>query len=137
MTSLTKILLIDDEEATNFYHKHIISEIGVAEKIECFENGTDAINYLLKNNEDNDRTLIFLDLNMPGISGWEFMEIFGNLKSITDFRNTKLYILTTSVHDDDEFKALEDMSINGFINKPLTQASVEDIIEKHFKADQV
>lgn len=128
------ILLIDDDKSTNFLHKIIIEETGVSEKVEAVQTGQEALDYLERKKEGvyPRPDLIFLDINMPGMNGWEFLEEYEKLDD-----NIKgeimIMMLTTSINPDDEEKAKNTKFINGFLNKPLTTEALEKIIDDHFQ----
>ena len=128
------ILLIDDDKSTNFLHKIIIEETGVSEKVEAVQSGQEALDYLERKKEGvyPKPDLIFLDINMPGMNGWEFLEEYEKLDD-----NIKgeimIMMLTTSINPDDEEKAKKTKFINGFLNKPLTTEALEKIIDDHFQ----
>ena len=128
------ILLIDDDKSTNFLHKIIIEETGVSEKVEAVQSGQEALDYLERKKEGvyPRPDLIFLDINMPGMNGWEFLEEYEKLDD-----NIKgeimIMMLTTSINPDDEEKAKNTKFINGFLNKPLTTEALEKIIDDHFQ----
>ena len=75
------IMLIDDDPATNFYHRIILRDGGWAQKIVEVKNGEEALQYLQTPfGIDNPRpSLIFLDINMPRMNGWEFLEAYKKL----------------------------------------------------------
>lgn len=128
------ILLIDDDKSTNFLHKIIIEETGVSEKVEAVQSGQEALDYLERKKEGlyPRPDLIFLDINMPGMNGWEFLEEYEKLDD-----NIKgeimIMMLTTSINPDDEEKAKNTKFINEFLNKPLTTEALEKIIDDHFQ----
>ena len=128
------ILLIDDDKSTNFLHKIIIEETGVSEKVEAVQTGQEALDYLERKKEGvyPRPDLIFLDINMPGMNGWEFLEEYekldDNLKG-----EIMIMMLTTSINPYDEEKAKNTKFINGFLNKPLTTEALEKIIDDHFQ----
>ena len=130
---LNCILLIDDDEATNFIHKRVIKEADCAEKVVAVHNGYEGLNYL-KSKEDGEHPrpdLIFLDVNMPGIDGWEFLEAYDDLKSEQKGRII-IVMLTTSLNPDDRERAANIETINSFKNKPLTVAMLSELINTYF-----
>lgn len=74
------VLLIDDNPGGNFFHKRLIKKIGKVKGIVSVESGLEALNYLKGHNKHQQQqvNLIFLDINMPSMSGWEFMEEYEN-----------------------------------------------------------
>lgn len=131
-TKLNCILLIDDDKATNVYNSAIVRQAEVAEAIEVCESGESAIEYLtsVMNGSHPQPALIFLDVNMPGMNGWEFLEQYHKL---TEDQKGKVvvFMLTTSLDPDDERKSTQ-MGAKGFIRKPLTPELVREIAQEHF-----
>ncbi len=132
---LNCVLLIDDDEPTNFINKFIIEQSGLTNKVHVAQSGKEALHLLLSKHNDNVvfpcPDLIFLDINMPAMDGWEFLEQYRMLSSIQKGKII-IVMLTTSLNPDDELKAKEFTEIAAFRNKPLTQQILESVIEKHF-----
>ena len=123
MHKLDTILLVDDDFTTNYLHKKIISKSEIDSPIEVGNNGKEGIDKLLALNEtindNNALVLIFLDLNMPIMDGWHFLEIFEEIKSTLNF-NTNLYIVSSSINPDDEARAKNNIHVLDYFPKPLT-----------------
>ena len=117
------ILLIDDDFTTNYLHKKIISKSEIDLPIEVANNGKEGIDKLLALNKTiNDKdtlVLIFLDINMPVMDGWGFLEIFNEIKSTLNF-GTNLFIVSSSINPDDEDRAKNDPEVLDYFPKPLT-----------------
>lgn len=77
--------------------------------------------------------LIFLDLNMPGLTGWDFIDEYKKLKNRRSL-NSVIVVLTASVNPDDGKKASRISEVAEFRNKPLTDAMVDEIVQKYFVA---
>ena len=133
MKKLSCILLIDDDAPTNFYNRKIIEQQACTEHVEvCInaKNGLELLKSKFKDGLPPQPELIFLDLNMPGMDGWEFLDAYEELPS-PQKGNVVVVMLTTSVNPDDEKKALE-KGIKGFTIKPLTEAILTKLIEENF-----
>ena len=133
---LNCIMLVDDDEANNFLNKRILGKMDCAEHIEVAENGLKAIE-LLKEAIEMEQCLpklIFLDLNMPIMDGWEFLEEFNKL-GYSLKKMTKIIILTTSLNPDDRTRAESLTEIIGYLNKPLRSVFVEPLLKEHFNID--
>lgn len=132
-TQLNTIVLIDDDEATNFIHRRIIKLSGCTEKIVVFQDAKKALSYL-KTSENGSfpaPDLIFLDINMPGMNGWEFMQVYAELPE-EQRGKVVVMMLTTSLNPDDRMKAESIADITGFLSKPLTKEVLMGIVEERF-----
>jgi CheY-like chemotaxis protein len=130
------VLVIDDDEPTNFFTNIILEESGHVNHIKTVQSGVEALRYLLKSEETPGDPeaypkpdLILLDINMPAMNGWEFLTEYRNLK-IED--KVIVVMLTTSLIPEDKLKAEETPEISGFENKPLTVEKLTGILRKHF-----
>ncbi len=131
---LNCVLLVDDDDGTNFINRKIIEKAGVAEYIHTSLNGKEAIEYLSKVSNEGiypQPDLILMDINMPVMDGWEFVEVYENLK-IGQKGKIIIVMLTTSLNPDDKKKADHYKEISDFEFKPLTLKKLEKIINKHF-----
>ncbi|MEQ9403357.1 MAG: response regulator [Cyclobacteriaceae bacterium] len=130
---LNCVLLVDDDESTNFLHELIIKQAGVTEKVIAEQSGASALEYLRSKSDGAypQPDLIFLDINMPGMNGWEFLEEY---KKLDKGQQGKFVVvmLTTSLHPEDEEKAQGMAEIDDFKNKPLTVDMLHEVIEKNF-----
>ncbi|HEV8082994.1 MAG TPA: response regulator [Chitinophagaceae bacterium] len=131
-------MLIDDDEPTNFLSQMIIEEAGCSEFIQVADSGEKAIDYLLNSQKfgynDPDYPwpdLIFLDINMPAMNGWEFLEKYKELRREHD-SNTIIIMLTTSLNPDDKNKANDISDVTDFKHKPLTEEIVKEVLQKYF-----
>ena len=130
---LNTILLIDDDEATNFIHDMVIKQADVTQNIVAVQSGKDALSFLTQKQEGQHRKpeLIFLDINMPGMNGWEFLEEY---KKLDDEQKGGIVnvMLTTSLKPDDEAKAKSIESVKTFLHKPLSIEMIHRVIREHF-----
>ncbi len=129
-------MLIDDDDATNFIHQIIINKSNIAEQIVTALNGKQAIEFLTKNGEDANTentlpSLIFLDINMPVMDGWGFIEAYKEL-SESIRKEIVIVMLTTSYDPDDKEKAKRIPEISEFEKKPLTFDMLNQLMEKYF-----
>jgi len=122
-------MLIDDNEDDNFYHKMIIREVDLADQVEVAETGFEALNIL--KSEIHTPELIFLDINMPAMNGWEFLEEY---KKLNDGQKAEIIIimLTTSLNPLDKKRAEQIPEISGFETKPLTPEMLKRIFDQFF-----
>jgi CheY-like chemotaxis protein len=127
-TPLNCILLIDDDEPTNFLNRLTLEQTGCSQSIHVAQSGEEALEFL-RNTQRPD--LIFLDVNMPAMDGWEFLERYRSLPSDRK-ADVVLIMLTTSLNPDDELRTRAIPEVSGFENKPLSQQRVEQLLEKYF-----
>jgi CheY-like chemotaxis protein len=129
---LARILLVDDNEADNYLHKLIITETGVAESVVDMLDGEAALEYLKSNPEDQAPDLIFLDINMPRMNGWEFIEAYEQLPLVKKSAIV-IIMLTTPVFGKDRERAEKMPHFSGFLNKPLAEEDLLEVVRKHFQ----
>ncbi|EKR74375.1 response regulator [Leptospira noguchii] len=127
------ILLIDDNQDDNFFHERVIYKGNYAEKVIAKQSGQEALLFL-KNKSKNIEpfpNLIFLDINMPGMNGWEFLEEYKKLDQELQ-TSTLIIMLTTSDNPDDKNKFSQFGSSSDFKTKPLTNTMIDEILERYF-----
>jgi len=130
MRKLKCIMLIDDNPHDNFFHERVIKKCNAAEVVVVKQSGKSALEYLRSNGGDEQPhpTLIFLDVNMPGMNGWEFLEEYQHEPAI--FKSTVIVvILSTSENPDDQAEALRRNA--DFITKPLTPETLEGVMTRY------
>lgn len=134
------VLLIDDDEPTNYLNVRVLRKVDCANQIRAVQTAKEALDSLNPQEKGKDSSnpcsqpdLIFLDINMPGLSGWDFLEAYRRLR-IPKEEKAVIVMLTSSPNPDDRIRALSMEDVAEFMSKPLTVKTVEGILEKHFKA---
>lgn len=131
---LSCIMLVDDNPDDNFFHEREIkksnSEIVVIKK----NTAMAALDYLKTNKHEAFKLpdLILLDINMPGMNGWEFLKEY-NLLAKELQSKVVIIMLTTSENSDDIIKAKSENYVSDFITKPMTKEIMNKISKKYFK----
>jgi CheY-like chemotaxis protein len=123
------ILLVDDDEAVNYFNKKLIDKSELDGTIMSLYNGAEAIREVMTLNNtlsDDDLVVVFLDINMPILNGWGFLENFNTIKYALNFK-TEIYLLTSSVNPDEKKKAEENSLVKQYISKPLTVEKLNEI----------
>lgn len=123
------ILLVDDDEAVNYFNKKLIDKSELEGTIMSLYNGAEAIREVMTLNntlDDDDLVVVFLDINMPILNGWGFLENFNTIKYALNFK-TEIYLLTSSVNPDEKKKAEENSLVKQYISKPLTVEKLNEI----------
>ncbi len=129
---LNKVLCINDSDITLFILKRTLSKSNFSEKIVEKSDGQEALNYclgIIQNAEEIENTyprVIFLDLHMPVMNGWEFLEKFSN-EIWPFFKETKIVITSQSVDSDDSLRAKSYPFIFDFLNAPITTGYLEQL----------
>jgi len=112
--TINKILLIDDDAAANFLSKELLESLKVAKEVEVAENCIRALKLL---QQSNPADVIFLDIKMPGMDGFDFLE---KLKALMPGKKIKVFMLTSSVRPEDKLKAFAFKAVVDYFEKPLT-----------------
>ena len=125
MEKLKRILLIDDDVNTNFYNRILFEQANLSDEILEFQNATEGLDYLKKENEVS---LILLDINMPIMNGWQFLEAYEQLNK-KQKEAIIVVMLTSSINMDDQEKAAKYDSVKKFIRKPISPELINEIME--------
>lgn len=129
MTKYKKVLLIEDDPITIMVCDRILKMTGFGAEIISKTNGQEAMTYL-KELVDTNQTIpeiIFLDINMPVMNGWDFLSEFAEIKNMFSFI-PKVFILSSTVDPEDTRKAQSYDCVVGSISKPLTKLHLEEIV---------
>jgi CheY-like chemotaxis protein len=127
MAKFTDVLLVEDDPITIMVCDRIIKMSSFAEKVKSCENGKVGIEYLSSLAADcSAPTIIFLDINMPVMNGWDFLEEFDKIKS--RFKSLpRIYLLSSTVDPEDYKKAKKFTLVQDFISKPLSKEALQNI----------
>ena len=135
---LSCVLLIDDDAPTNFLNRLVLEESCCTERIHVAQSGQAALDYLRVTSELGAKDsslaapeLIFLDINMPAMDGWEFLSRYNTLLDAQK-PGVVIVMLTTSLNPEDEVKARTIPSVAGFQCKPLTPKVLDNLLGNHF-----
>ena len=116
-----KIMIVDDNEIDNYIVKVLLKNNNIASEILEFDSGIKAIEYLEinKNTPENLPEIIFLDIYMPLVDGFQFMELFNKIESKL-LRNCRVCIVSSSIDNHDIVRTKSDKNIFTFVTKPIT-----------------
>ena len=129
LNKLQTSCIIDDDDIIVYGAKRIMKEISFSDHILVFNNGQDALTGLKEvgaNGEDFP-SVIFLDLNMPIMDGWEFLEAFIKFPGFQK-ENVTIYIISSSVDPRDLLRAKEYSIVSKYILKPITTEDLKNVL---------
>ena len=127
MVHFDAVFLVDDDPINNLINRRLLGKTGISSRIDEFLGGQDALEKI-NQLDPNDSLLIFLDINMPVLNGWEFLNRY--LENFPD-RDDKIVILSSSIDFQDRQKADEYKVVSGFLEKPLTIDKINGQLEKY------
>lgn len=126
-------MVVDDNPTNNLLCKFVIRKVKEDSELHIFPNPEDALAYIKENNvikDEDNVTLLFLDINMPFMTGWEFLEEYKNFdKGI--HKQFIIYMLSSSIDKRDQEKAEINPFVSGFISKPLSTIAIIQILKDH------
>lgn len=127
MRKIDHVYIIEDDAISSFIIKRIVDERLNGKESIVFENGQTAIQSLKHTFENGEAVpdLIFLDINMPVMDGWEFLEALALLEPKSPI---PVFILTSSINPADMEKARSYQTVKGFLSKPFTYAKLDGIL---------
>lgn len=135
MGKLSNILIIDDDPTTVYLQKRLIENFEVSHQVEVAHSGEEALqliwHYVQTQIEDNIPQLIFMDLNMPFMDGFEFLDAYKDL-SFKNKDSVVVVVLTTSFLHTDKKRVKEYQEVSEYIEKPITREKMMRLMEEHF-----
>lgn len=118
------IILVDDDPINNLINKRLITKLSITEKVDEFLEAEKALQKL-KTLDPEEPALILLDINMPVMNGWDFLNVY--IKEFPD-RADQIFVLSSSIDLQDRQKAMQYSVVKGFVEKPLTPEKMKGII---------
>jgi CheY-like chemotaxis protein len=127
------ICIIDDDKIYRFTTEKYIEMLKLADSITTFSDGEEALDYFKENALDKDKLpdIILLDVNMPVMDGWDFIEEYSKIKP-RPVKNIVLYMVTSSIDERDRKKASSMSVIHDFVVKPIGEKQLVELIKKAF-----
>ena len=133
MPALPIVLLVDDDDTTNFLNVRLLRHLDAAVQVLTALNGREALALLRSHGQPPSPrcpVLVFLDINMPVMDGFEFLQAYQQLP-LAQQHGMVIVMLTTSVSPRD-LTRLQDLPIAGFLSKPLTEEKVAQVLADYF-----
>lgn len=132
MKRLKAVLLIDDDYISTWLNKQILEELKAIEQVNCIGDPISALVYLAKasatpeNKEQYCPDIIFLDIDMPGLKGFEFLQRLSQTAGCEDLASRTI-LLTSSMDEEDMVRAVA-CGVHAYLVKPLTKTKAQEII---------
>ncbi|MDX2190744.1 MAG: response regulator [Bacteroidota bacterium] len=134
MKQFKNIMLIDDDPINNLISSKTIQIFDPEVSITEYDDPSAALEYLKAQSKERNQNLpdvIFLDINMPVINGWNFLEEYKHLLQYLN-KDIELFLLTSSTNHKDMQKAKSFPIITHYISKPLTIEGIKSIVNLHY-----
>ncbi|MCH2223183.1 MAG: response regulator [Crocinitomicaceae bacterium] len=132
MKQLEHLLLVDDDPTTNFFNKHLVGKVRAFKHIHEASNGKEALEIIKEMNvKGTQPDMILLDINMPIMDGFEFLDNYSVLDESMK-SSVVICMLTTSLAKEDLERSKKYAVLDDYIDKPLYEAKILELIEKHF-----
>ena len=131
MDTFNRVMIIDDNDIDNLIHSRLVTELKFGKIVDNFNNGKAAILYLkdqLRKQKENLPDIIFVDLHMPIMDGWAFIQEFEKLKI---YKDIPVYVLSSAIYDQEISKLKGHRTYVGFVPKPLSVDALEEISQRH------
>lgn len=123
--SSSQILIAEDDQVVARIQKFLLEKAVSLSPVMC-KNGREALEFLERNAGDSEKILVILDLNMPEMNGWDFLEA---CKDSTYSEKVNVVVVTSSLFWEDEEKAASYQQVIGYYTKPITLAVLQDILQ--------
>jgi CheY-like chemotaxis protein len=122
MKPLRSIFIVDDDPIHQQITEIMLHRLRISEAVSRFSDAQDALDHIREHMNDPEALpdLILLDLNMPVMDGWEFLEAFEALRSGLP-RKVKVYVLTSSIDEKDKERVHRFAFVEGYLTKPLSK----------------
>ena len=132
--NLNHIVLVDDNETTSFLNNRLLGRLALADQVSTFSRADEAFEQIWGTQDGTQPDapdLVFVDLKMPGVSGFEFLELYNALPQLVQDK-TVMAVLTTSMHGADTARVAQFPNVE-YLTKPLTEEKMQKLLLKRFQ----
>ncbi len=130
MGTFKKVLLVDDDYINNFMNELLLQDMNVAEEVVTLTNGQDALKYVMNSAVERNQCpeLILLDINMPVMNGFEFLEELNRLEPVNKDRMS--VVMLSSSYNTKDVEEAQKYNVAAYFNKPLTEDKIQDLMHR-------
>lgn len=128
---MKRIVLIDDDSTTNYLNKLIIERADLVDEVLTFESGEEALDFFHKNPNVSEASLVLLDINMPVMNAWQFLDHY---QAINSGNSNKIVLLSSSINPADKQMAEKIENVLDFKSKPLSIDMINDLVSSYLQA---
>ncbi|WP_419211662.1 response regulator [Maribacter sp. X9] len=134
LDKLNSILLVDDDEASNFLHSIFINKLDLDVDVNSALNGQEALDFILGKGQEELQLpcMVMLDLRMPVMDGWQFIKAYEEQVPKRLKEQITIVLVTISDNKEDKDRAVTNEHIADFSQKPLSDETFKNLIQKHF-----
>ena len=124
-----KICLVDDDQIYQFTAKKILESLNPNYRIQTFYNGLEAYDFFKSHSTDKTELpdILFLDINMPVIDGWGFLDAYKNINGDM-VKSPTIFMVSSSVNEKDISKSKQNKLVSDYIIKPLHKKTMEELL---------
>ncbi|MEN7549659.1 response regulator [Rapidithrix thailandica] len=124
------LAVVDDNEVVHFIIDEIVKKYQLAKRLLPFLDGESAIEFFKTACEEQEALpdLLLLDINLPGLDGWDFLEEFAKIQSNLK-KELTIYMLSSSINEQDMEKAAYNPFVSGYVTKPVTAEKLKNLLE--------
>jgi CheY-like chemotaxis protein len=124
-----KVAIIDDDEIFQFTTKIKFEKLGLVEDVMIFNDGEEAMQFIQSGNKEDMPEILLLDINMPIVDGWDFLELFEKVPQEKK-QMMEILMLSSSINPDDVKRAEANAYVVDYITKPISDADVKKIFRQ-------
>lgn len=124
-----KVAIVDDDDIFQFTTKIKFEKLGLVEDVMIFNDGKEAIQFIQSGDKEDMPEILLLDINMPIVDGWDFLELFEKVPKEKQ-QMMEILMLSSSINPDDVKRAEANAYVVDYITKPISDADVKKIFRQ-------
>lgn len=124
MHSFNEIYIVDDDPVIRLIHKKIVSQSKFKPQTRLFNHGREALDFMMQLGNKQTSILILLDINMPVMNSWEFLNALDKYNPI---QKISVVIVTSSINKQDKNRAFQNQFVADYVEKPLSTTTLNGL----------